>query len=98
MIEPTRKGMQVLTHLVRLTHFYKTWDTNAHYNFGIRKFNIIHCQLRNEVSNLKAHLFNDFLSDNTNYPNCSGPLEDNNHFMLLVLMSVWNLIRSILSY
>jgi hypothetical protein len=41
----------------RLTHFYKTWDTNAHYNFGIRKFNIIHCQLRNEASNLKAHLF-----------------------------------------
>jgi hypothetical protein len=64
----------------RLTHFYKTWNTNAHYNFGIRKFNIIHCQLRNEASNLKAHLFNDFLSDNTNYPNCSSPLEDNNHF------------------
>jgi hypothetical protein len=32
----------------------------SHYNFGIRKFNIIHCQLRNEASNLKAHLFNDF--------------------------------------
>ena len=53
----------------RLTHFYKTWDTNAHYNFGIRKFNIIHCQLRNEASNPKAHLFDDFLSDNTNSPN-----------------------------
>jgi hypothetical protein len=63
--------------------FYKTWDTNAHYNFGIRKFNIIHCQLRNKASNLKAHLFNDFLSDNTNCPNCSGPLEDNNHFLLI---------------
>jgi hypothetical protein len=25
----------------RLTHFYKTWDTNAHYNFGMRKFNIM---------------------------------------------------------
>jgi hypothetical protein len=36
-----------------------------HYNFGIRKFNIIHCQLINEASNLKTHLFNDFLSDNT---------------------------------
>jgi hypothetical protein len=62
--------------------FYETWDTNAHFNFGIRKFNIIHYQLRNEASNLKAHLFNDFLSDNTNCPNCSGPLEDNNHFLL----------------
>jgi hypothetical protein len=55
-----------------LSHFYKTWDTNAHYNFGIRKFNIIHCKLRNDASNLKAHLFNDFLSDNTKCPNCSG--------------------------
>jgi hypothetical protein len=83
MVEPTHKGMQVLTHLVfykiilvcvcsvyflglnifknRLTHFYKTWDTNAHYNFGIRKFNIIHCQLRNEASNLKAHLFKEIM-------------------------------------
>jgi hypothetical protein len=67
----------------RLTHFYKTWDTNEHYNFGIRKFNIIHCQLRNEASNLKAHLFNDFLSDNTNCTNCSGPLEDNNHYLFI---------------
>ena len=67
----------------RLTHFYKTCDTIALYNFGIRKFNIIHCQLRNEASNLKAHLFNDFLSDNTNCPNCSGPLEDNNHYLLI---------------
>ena len=45
----------------RLTHFYKTWDTNAFYNFGTRKFNIIHCQLRNKASNLKVHLFNDFI-------------------------------------
>jgi hypothetical protein len=67
----------------RLTHLYQTWDTNAFYNFGIRKFNIIHCQLRNEASNLKAHLFNDFLSDNTDCPNCRGPLEDNNHFLFM---------------
>jgi hypothetical protein len=65
-------------------HWKKSWEiTNAHCNFAIRKFNIIHCQLRNEASNLKAHLFNDFLSDNTNCPNCSGSLEDNNHFLLI---------------
>jgi len=67
----------------RLTHFYQTWDTNAFYNFRIRKFNIIHCQLRNEASNLKAHLFNDFLFDNTDCPNCRSPLEDNNHFLFM---------------
>ena len=64
-------------------HFYKTWDTYAHYNFGIRKFNIIHCQLRNEASNLNALLFKDFLSDNTDCANCRGPLEDNNHFLFI---------------
>ena len=69
----------------RLTHFFKTWDTNAHYNFGIRKLNIIHCQLRNEASNLKAHLFNDFLFDNTNCPNYSVSLEDSNHFLFICL-------------
>jgi hypothetical protein len=47
----------------KLTHFYKTSDTNTFYNFRIRKFNIIHCQLRNGASNMKTHLFNDFLSD-----------------------------------
>jgi hypothetical protein len=38
----------------RIVSVLKTWDTNAHYNFGIRKFNIIHCQLRNEASNVKG--------------------------------------------
>jgi hypothetical protein len=69
----------------RLKHFYKTLDTNAFYNCGIRKFNIIHCQLRNEASNLNALLFKDFLSDNTDSANCRGPLEDNNHFLFICL-------------
>jgi hypothetical protein len=67
----------------KLTHFYKTSDTNTFYNFRIRKFNIIHCQLRNEASNLKTLLFNDFLSNFTNCPNCSGPLEDDNHLLFI---------------
>ena len=65
---------------------YKTWDTNDFFfnNFGIRKFSIIHCQLRNESSNLKAHiLFNDLLSYNTDCPNCSGPLDDNDHILFI---------------
>ena len=78
----------------RLTHFYRTWDAKAFYYFGIRKFNIIHCQLRNEASNLKAHLFNDFLSDNTDFPNCGCPLEDNNHF--LFICPKYNNIRLVL--
>ena len=69
-------------------------DTNALYNFGIRKFNIIHCQLRNEASNLKAHLFNDFLSDDTDCPNCGDPLEDNGHF--LFICPTYNNLRLVL--
>jgi hypothetical protein len=33
---------------------------------------------------LKAHLFNDFLSDNTNCPNCSGPLEVSENLFLKI--------------
>jgi len=54
----------------RLIKFYKTWDTNAFYNFGIRKFIIIRCQLRNDASKLNAHVFN-------------GALEDNDHFLFI---------------
>ena len=46
---------------------------------------------------MKAHLFNDFLSDNTNCPNCSGSLEDNNH-CLLICPKFNNLRRFILLY
>ena len=77
-----------------MTHLYRTWDANALYNFGIRKVNIIHCQLRNEASNLKAHLSNDFLSNNTDCPNCRGPLEENNHF--LFICPKYNNIRLVL--
>ena len=44
---------------------------------------------------MKAHLFNDFLSDNTNCPNCSGSLEDNNHFFWLICPKFNNLLYSI---
>ena len=49
----------------------------------ILKLNIIRCQLRNGANNLTAHLFNDYLSDNTECPNCGGPLEDNDHFLFI---------------
>ena len=40
------------------------------FEFGIRKININHCQLRNEASDLKSHLYHDFLTDDPTFPNC----------------------------
>ena len=67
-----------------MTHFYKTGYIDSFYNFGlIRMFNIIHCQLRNEAINLKAHLFNDCVYDNTDGSYCNGQFEDNDRFLFI---------------
>ena len=50
------------------------------FNFGNRKENIIHCQLRNESSNLQAHLHSQFLSNSDLCNNCNNSCEDNFHF------------------
>ena len=60
----------------RTTYFYKTWDIYEFHNLGIRlcflsfalrivvahlaSSNSSHCQLRNEISNMKVYLFNEF--------------------------------------
>lgn len=53
------------------------------YNYGNRKENIAHCQLRNKSSNLQAHLFNQHLSDTSTCINCGHTCEDNLHFFLV---------------
>ena len=52
------------------------------YNYGKRKTNIIHCQLRNQASNLNAHLHNHFLISNPSCDLCANPYEDSYHFFL----------------
>ena len=42
-------------------------------NYGSRRENIIHCQLRNESSDLKAHLFNQCLYQSASCDNCGYP-------------------------
>lgn len=51
-----------------------------HYSFGNRKENIILCQLRNKASNLNAHLFKDFLINDSRCTNCGSESEGNMHF------------------
>ena len=51
----------------------------AYFYEGIRKYNIIHCQLRNEVSDLNHHLVLSHLSDSSRCA-CGDDIEDNFHF------------------
>jgi len=53
---------------------------NKLYDYGRRKLNIIHCQLRNKASNLNADLFNHYLRENSNCENCDSDCENSSHF------------------
>ena len=52
------------------------------FNYGSRKENILHCQLRNESSNLNAHLYHQYLSEIASCTKCGYPNENNYHFFL----------------
>lgn len=49
------------------------------FEYGQRKLNILHCQLRNLASNLKHHLFLSHLSDSAQC-GCGDDTEDNFHY------------------
>ena len=55
------------------------------FNYSSRRENIIHFQLRNESSDLKAHLFNQYLCQSASYNNCGYPYEDNYDFFFACL-------------
>jgi hypothetical protein len=95
--------------LDRTTYFYKTWDIYEFHNLGIRlcflsfalrivvahlaSSNSSHCQLRNEISNMKVYLFNEFFYlIILTVQKC--PLEDNDHFVFIC--SKYNNLRLVL--
>ena len=51
----------------------------AHFYVGSRKCNMIHCQLRNEVSDLNHHLVLSHLSDSSQCE-CGDEIQDNFHY------------------
>lgn len=53
-----------------------------YFNYGVRKENIIHCQLRNSASNLNADLYNHFLSANPICDMCGNNNETCSHFFI----------------
>ena len=52
---------------------------HIHYSAGPRKFNIIYCQLRNEVSNLNHHLLRSHLSESSRCA-CGDDTENSYHY------------------
>lgn len=56
---------------------------NKLYDFGNRKANIIHCQIRNNASNLNADLFNHFLCENSICDMCGYVSENAYHYFFV---------------
>lgn len=61
--------------------FFKT--PNKLFNFGDRRENIIHCQLRNNASSLNGDLFYDFIRENPICENCGYHTENESHFFFV---------------
>ena len=53
---------------------------NELFHFGKRKYNIIHCQIRNSATYLMADLYNQCLSDTPMCENCIDSAEDAHHY------------------
>ena len=53
-----------------------------YYNYGSRKMNILHCQLRNNASNLNADLFNHFLKEDKSCDMCGFSSETSYHYFM----------------
>ena len=53
-----------------------------YFHIGDRKENIIHCQMRNDASNLNLHLQQHHLSDRPSCPHCNDPCESPSHYFM----------------
>ena len=55
---------------------------NLIFHFGKTKYNIIHCQLRSNASNLMADLYNQCLSNTPMCEHCIDSVEDAHMFKI----------------
>ena len=53
---------------------------NELFHLGKRKYNIIHCQLRNDAGNLMADLYNQRLSDTPTCEHSIDSVDDAHHY------------------
>ena len=57
-----------------------TKASHKYFHIGDRKENIIHCQMRNDASNLNRHLQQHHLSDRSSCPHCNNTCECPSHY------------------
>lgn len=84
-------NIRSLSTLSSFTHAIKNMycsKAKKYFNYGVRRENIIHCQLRNSASNLNDELFNHFLIDNPSCDMCGI----NNEHVLTFLLNVQNTV------
>jgi len=77
-----QRGIECLDKFkASINNNFKKSENNPLYNFGERKINIVHAQLRMGCSNLNSHLFNLHVIDEPKC-SCSYRLENNAHFFM----------------
>ena len=57
--------------------------TKEYFHFGSRRYNVIHCQLRNSASNLNADLYHHSLLDTPECTNCIDSVENAYHYFFV---------------
>jgi hypothetical protein len=59
-----------------------TKASSKYFHIGHRKKNIIHCQMKNDASNLNLHLQQHHLSDRPSCLHCNDPCESPSHYAM----------------
>ena len=67
------------SHLKRT--YFRSIEVPSYFSFGDRKISIIHARLRRSCSNLRFHLFQNHLAEDSRC-NCGYYMEDVEHFFL----------------
>ena len=82
LTEDVKNSPSLAIFKAKLKNWGATNKPCRYFNFGNRKENILHCQLRNNASNLNAHLKNHFLSDIQSCQKCGFHTEDTEHYFI----------------
>lgn len=74
-----RNASSISTFKSILTSYFCR-KSNELFNFGTRKYHILHCQLRNNANMLMADMYNHGLSETAMCGNCANSVEDVYHY------------------
>ena len=87
--------LEMLLEYLWNSYFWKK-KSNELFHFGKRKYNIIHCQLRNNASNLMADLYNLFIRYTDVWTLYIDSVEDAHHSFFIITCSKYTILRDVL--